>query len=121
MKWAEAKNQVVGEGETHRAEVDQHETDSDDDRWSLTAGVLKQKQEPEAPKPPAPKEAFVPGQNEWHFRVTPNGEIEHYRAATGKIGLRETADKIHIVERSDDAFVLALERAQSRFGTTFTL
>src|SRR5260370_15843360 len=59
LKWAEAKNQVVREGETYEAEADQDETDSDDDQWSLTAGVLNQKQGPEALKPPAPKEASV--------------------------------------------------------------
>jgi conjugative relaxase-like TrwC/TraI family protein len=104
LKWAEAKDQVVPQNQGH------------DHQWSLTAGVPEQKQEPPVLRPPLPREPSLRAQNEWHFRVTSNGEIEHYRVATGKVGVRETAEKIHILERSDDAFALALERAQSRFG-----
>jgi hypothetical protein len=80
----------------------------------LTAGVHEQK--PELVKASLPNEPSAPSQSEWHFRVTSKGEIEHYRGGNGKVGVREAADKIHILERSDEAFVVALERAQRRFG-----
>jgi topoisomerase IA-like protein len=43
--------------------------------------------------------------------------IEHFRAEDGRVAVRETGDKIQILDQDHDALALALERALERFGT----
>jgi conjugative relaxase-like TrwC/TraI family protein len=78
--------------------------------WELSSGELQNKQSPPAPLERDP-------QLDWDFRIGKNGAIEHFRSSDGRVALRETGDKIHILDQDHDAMALALERAIERFGT----
>ena len=43
--------------------------------------------------------------------------IEHFRSSDGRVAVRETGDKIQIIDQDHDSMALALERALARFGT----
>src|SRR5262249_26173127 len=77
--------------------------------WELSAGELQNKQSPPAPLQRNP-------QLEWDFRIGKNGAIEHFRSSDGRVAVRESAEKIHILATDHDAMALALERALERFG-----
>src|SRR5208282_4071582 len=77
--------------------------------WELSSGELQNKQ-----NPPAPLERNL--QLEWDFRIGKNGVIEHFRTGDGRVAVRESAEKIHILAKDHDAMALALERALERFG-----
>src|SRR4029077_9901872 len=49
--------------------------------------------------------------------LTKNGVIEHFRTQDGRVAVRETGDKIQILDQDHDSLALALERALERFGT----
>jgi len=77
--------------------------------WELSAGEAPNKQSPPAPLQRNP-------QLEWDFRIGKNGAIEHFRTEDGRVAVRESGDKIHILAKDHDAMALALERALERFG-----
>src|SRR5271165_3940159 len=77
--------------------------------WELSSGELQNKQSPPAPLERNP-------QLEWDFRIGKNGAIEHFRTEDGRVAVRESAEKIHILAKDPDAMALALERALERFG-----
>jgi DNA-directed RNA polymerase specialized sigma24 family protein len=52
----------------------------------------------------------------WDFRILKNGVIEHFRTEDGRVVVRETGDKIEILDQDHDSVALALERAVERFG-----
>jgi hypothetical protein len=54
--------------------------------------------------------------SQWDFRIGKNGVIEHFRAEDGRVTVRETGDKIEILDQDHDSLELALERAVERFG-----
>jgi hypothetical protein len=74
----------------------------------LSSGSLKEEQ---TIVPPVDKERG------WDFRIGKNGVIEHVRTADGRVAVRETGDKIRILEQDHDSLALGLERALERFGT----
>jgi Large polyvalent protein-associated domain 7 len=78
--------------------------------WELSSGELHNKQSPPAPLERNP-------QLEWDFRIGKNGVIEHFRSSDGRVAVRETGDKIQIIDQDHDSLALALERALERFGT----
>jgi len=55
--------------------------------------------------------------SQWDFRIGKNGVIEHFRSSDGRVAVRETGDKIQIIDQDHDSMALALERALARFGT----
>src|SRR5271166_1238836 len=75
----------------------------------LSSGELQKKQTPPAPLERNPE-------LEWDFRIGKNGVIEHFRTGDGRVAVRESAEKIHILAKDHDAMALALERALERFG-----
>ena len=77
--------------------------------WELSSGELRKKQTPPAPLERNP-------QLEWDFRIGKDGAIEHFRTEDGRVAVRESGDKIHILAKDHDAMALALERALERFG-----
>src|SRR6202011_2675506 len=54
--------------------------------------------------------------SQWDFRIGKNGVIEHFRSEDGRVAVRETGDKIEILDQDHDSLALALERAVERFG-----
>jgi len=54
--------------------------------------------------------------SQWDFRIGKNGVIEHFRTEDGRVAVRETGDKIEILDQDHDSLELALERAVERFG-----
>jgi hypothetical protein len=54
--------------------------------------------------------------SQWDFRIGKNGVIEHFRSEDGRVAVRETGDKIEILDQDHDSLELALERAVERFG-----
>ena len=54
--------------------------------------------------------------SQWDFRIGKNGVIEHFRSEEGRVAVRETGDKIEILDQDHDSLELALERAVERFG-----
>jgi Large polyvalent protein-associated domain 7 len=77
--------------------------------WALSSGELKKEQKP---VPPMERNARSP----WDFRIGKDGAVEHFRVDHGRTALRETANKIHVLDRDHDAMRFALERAMTRFG-----
>src|SRR5258708_3811836 len=55
--------------------------------------------------------------SQWDFQIGKNGVIEHFRTQDGRVAVRETGDKIQILDQDHDSLALALERALERFGT----
>jgi Large polyvalent protein-associated domain 7 len=54
--------------------------------------------------------------SQWDFRIGKTGVIEHFRSEDGRVAVRETGDKIEILDQDHDSLELALERAVERFG-----
>jgi hypothetical protein len=52
----------------------------------------------------------------WDVRIGKNGVMEHFRTEDGRVAVRETGDKIEILDQDHDSVALALERAVERFG-----
>jgi hypothetical protein len=76
--------------------------------WVLSSGDLQKGQKPVPP---------IDKNRGWDFRIGKNGVIEHFRSSDGRIAVRETGDKIQILDQDYDALALALERALESFGT----
>jgi phage/plasmid primase-like uncharacterized protein len=76
--------------------------------WVLSSADLQKEQKT---VPPIDKDRG------WDFRISKNGAIEHFRLHDGRVAVRETGDKIQILEQDHDSLALALERALERFGT----
>jgi hypothetical protein len=75
--------------------------------WVLSSGAWKEEQ------------TIVPPMDtnrQWDFRIGKNGVIEHFRSSDGRVAVRETGDKIEILDPDHDSLGLALERAVERFG-----
>ena len=51
------------------------------------------------------------------FRIGKNGVIEHFRVRIERVAVRETGDKIEILDQDHDSLEAALERAVERFGS----
>jgi hypothetical protein len=66
--------------------------------------------------PPVPQPEKDP-RSQWDFQIGKNGVIEHFRTQDGRVAVRETGDKIQILDQDHDSLALALERALERFGT----
>jgi hypothetical protein len=75
--------------------------------WVFSSGSLKEEQ---TIVPPVDKDRG------WDFRILKNGVIEHFRNLDGHVAVRETGDKIEILDQDHDSLELALERAVERFG-----
>src|SRR6266436_1698525 len=78
--------------------------------WVLSSGDLQKEQKP-VPQPEKDP------RSQWDFRVGKTGVIEHFRSSDGRVAVRETGDKIQIIDQDHDSLALALERALARFGT----
>src|SRR5258707_10717879 len=78
--------------------------------WVLSSGDLQKEQKP-VPQPEKDP------RSQWDFRIGKNGVIEHFRSSDGRVAVRETGEKIQIIEQDDDSMALALEPARGRFGT----
>jgi hypothetical protein len=76
--------------------------------WVLSSGDLQKEQKPV----PQPEKDL---RSQWDFRIGKNGVIEHFRIEDGRVAVRETGDKIHILDQDHDSMALALERALERF------
>src|SRR5208337_2270881 len=99
-------DQNISSGVDTGSNIDQAE---EEPLWELSSGELQNKQSPPAPLERNP-------QLEWDFRIGKNGVIEHFRTGDGRVAVRESAEKIHILAKDHDAMALALERALERFG-----
>jgi hypothetical protein len=77
--------------------------------WVLSSGDL-QKEEKPVPQPEKDP------RSQWDFRIGKSGVIEHFRSSDGRVAVRETDDKIEIIDQDHDSLELALERALERFG-----
>jgi hypothetical protein len=77
--------------------------------WVLSPGELKEEQKavPQPEKNP---------RSQWDFRIGKNGVIEHFRTEDGRVVVRESGDKIEILDQDHASLELALERAVERFG-----
>ena len=86
--------------------------DQDDEKpgWVLSSGDLQKEQKPVPAIEKDPR-------SQWDFRIGKNGVIEHFRSSDGRVAVRETGDKIEILDQDHDSLELALERAGERFGT----
>jgi Large polyvalent protein-associated domain 7 len=77
--------------------------------WVFSSGSLKEEQ---TIVPPIDKDP----RSQWDFRIGKNGVIEHFRSEDRRVAVRETGDKIEILDQDHDSLELALERAVERFG-----
>src|SRR6195256_1479062 len=86
--------------------------DQDDEKpgWVVSSGDLQKEQKP-VPQPEKDP------RSQWDFKIGKNGVIEHFRTQDGRVAVRETGDKIQILDQDHDSLALALERALERFGT----
>jgi hypothetical protein len=86
----------------------------DDEQETQTALVLSSgdPQKEQKTFPPIDKDP----RSQWDFRIGKNGVIEHFRTEDGRVAVRETGDKIEILDQDHDSLELALERAVERFG-----
>jgi Large polyvalent protein-associated domain 7 len=75
----------------------------------FSSGSLKEEQ---TVVPPIDKDL----RSTWDFHIGKNGVIEHFRSEDGRVAVRETGDKIEILDQDHDSLELALERAVERFG-----
>jgi Large polyvalent protein-associated domain 7 len=106
---ATPEKNIAGKTATpEEARVDSGEAEQEPG-WVFSSGELLNKQNPPAPLERDP-------QLQWDFRIGKNGVIEHFRTEDGRVAVRESAEKIHILAKDHDAMALALERALERFG-----
>jgi conjugative element/phage-associated large polyvalent protein len=101
------KNIVSNTATPEEARVDSGEPEQEPG-WVLSSADLQKQQKA---VPPIDKDRG------WDFRVGKNGVIEHFRIEDGSVAVRETGDKIQILDQDHDALAFALERALERFGT----
>jgi hypothetical protein len=87
-----------------------YEQDGEESAWVLSSGELQKGQKTVPPIDKDPR-------SQWDFRIGKNGVIEHFRSSDGRVAVRETGDKIQILDQDHDSLALALERTYSRFGT----
>jgi hypothetical protein len=85
--------------------VDSGETEQEPG-WVFSSGSLKEDQ---IIVPPVDKDRG------WDFQILKNGVIEQFRTEDGRAVVRETGDKIEILDQDRDSSELALERAVDRF------
>jgi hypothetical protein len=76
----------------------------------LSSGDLQKEQKP-VPQPEKDP------RSQWDFRIGKNDVIEHFRSSDGRVAVRETGDKIQIIDQDHDSMALALARALECFGT----
>ena len=102
------KNIAGNTATPEEARVDSGEAEQEP-AWVLSSGDLKEEQKavPQPEKDP---------RSQWDFRIDKNGVIEHFRRSDGRVAVRETGDKIQILDQDHDSLALALERAVERFG-----
>jgi len=95
----------------HTATPEEARVDSDESEqepgWVFSSGSLKEEQ---TIVPPVDKDRG------WDFLILNNGVIEHFRTEDGRAAVRETGDKIEILDQDHASLELALERAVERFG-----
>jgi conjugative element/phage-associated large polyvalent protein len=103
------KNIAGNTATPEEARVDSGEAEQEPG-WVLSSGDLQKEQKavPQPEKDP---------RSQWDFRIGKNGVIEHFRSSDGRVAVRETGDKIQILDQDHDSLALALERAVERFGT----
>ena len=99
-------DQNISSGVNIAGDHDEEETPA----WSLSSGDPQKEQETVPPIDKDPR-------SQWDFRIGKNGVIEHFRTEDGRVAVRETGDKIEILDQDDDSMERALERAQERFGS----
>src|SRR4029077_12098014 len=107
---ATPEKNIAGETATpEEALVDSGEAEQEPS-WVLSSGDLQKelKAVPQPEKDP---------RSQWDFRIGKNGVIEHFRSSDGRVAVRETGDKIQIIDQDHHSMALALERALERFGT----
>jgi hypothetical protein len=98
-------NQNISSGVNTAGDHDEEETQA---AWSLSSGDLHEEQN----IPPIDRDP----RSQWDFRIGTNGVIEHFRTDDGRVAVRETGDKIEILDQDHDSMERALERAVERFG-----
>ena len=103
------KNIAGNTATPEEARVDSGEAEQEPG-WVLSSGDLQKEQKP-VPQPEKDP------RSQWDFRIGKNGVIEHFRTQDGRVAVRETGDKIQIIDQDHDSVALALERALERFGT----
>jgi hypothetical protein len=99
-------DQNISSGVNIAGDHDEEETPA----WSLSSGDPQKEQETVPPIDKDPR-------SQWDFRIGKNGAIEHFQTEDGRVAVRETGDKIEILDQDDDSMERALELAQERFGT----
>src|SRR6266436_6026553 len=103
------KNIAVNTATPQEARVDSGDAEQEPG-WVLSSWDLQKEQKP-VPQPEKDP------RSQWDFRIGKNGVIEHFRSSDGRVAVRETGDKIEILDQDHDSLALALERALERFGT----
>jgi hypothetical protein len=68
--------------------------------WVLSSGDLQKEQKP-VPQPEKDP------RSQWDFRIGKNGVIEHFRTQDGRVAVRETGDKIQILDQDHDSLALS--------------
>ena len=101
-------DQNISSGVNPAGDHDEEETQA---AWSLSSGDPQKEQKTVPPIDKDPR-------SQWDFRIGKNGVIEHFRTedGDGRVAVRETGDKIEILDQDHDSLELALERAVERFG-----
>jgi hypothetical protein len=87
-----------------------NDQDDEEPGWVFSSGDLQKELKPVPAIEKDPR-------SQWDFRIGKNGVIEHFRSSDGRVAVRETGDKIEILDQDHDSLALALERALERFGT----
>jgi hypothetical protein len=87
-----------------------NDQDDEEPGWVFSSGDLQKELKP-VPQPEKDP------RSQWDFRIGKNGVIEHFRTQDGRVAVRETEDKIQILDQDHDSLALALERALERFGS----
>ena len=106
---ATPEKKIAGNTATpEEARVDSGEAEQEPG-WVLSSGDLQKEQKPVPAIEKDPR-------SQWDFRIGKNGVIEHFRTEDGRVAVRETGDKIEILDQDHDSLELALERAVERFG-----
>ena len=99
-----------------RGSVDDGSSVSDyDDEEKTQAALVLSSGDPQKEQktfPPIDKDP----RSQWDFRIGKTGVIEHFRTEDGRVAVRESGDRIEILDQAHDSLELALERAVERFG-----
>ena len=103
---ARANDQNISSGVNTAGDYDEEETQA---ALVLSSGDPQKEQKTFPPIDKDPR-------SQWDFRIGKNGVIEHFRSEDGRVAVRETGDKIEILDQDHDSLELALERAVERFG-----